>query len=123
VSEEKLKPCPFCGQTETVELEAESDIDIHIVCSIYKDGCGSGALFCRSKEEAVRAWNTRINPTPASNKVVISRECAELTEVARLIEEQRARPNWMDTDHRKKTREALRKLALMVYEQALQEQE
>lgn len=51
----KIKPCPFCG--------GEADVDIGnfggMVC--YCKQCFSQGKQCNTEEEAIEAWNRRID--------------------------------------------------------------
>lgn len=61
--EEKLKPCPFCGNNEitiTVRIGKNGFRDRYAVLCDYGDGgCGAESGWYHSKEEAVFAWNQR----------------------------------------------------------------
>lgn len=51
----KLKPCPFCGWEANVQQTAYTGL-YYVVCS----GCGiEQPLVYKTKEEAVKVWNTR----------------------------------------------------------------
>lgn len=57
----ELKPCPFCGETEDLSKNS---------CGSWDVGCTNGkcAMCARSfgfdtKEEAIKAWNTRAKRT------------------------------------------------------------
>lgn len=72
-----LKPCPFCGKTETLEvitgqelMDEEQEFWRHadsfaVVCDAStpdgKGGCGGGGGFMPTEAEAVARWNTRPN--------------------------------------------------------------
>lgn len=62
-----LKPCPFCGGG--AEVRADSVIDYCVVCVNVECFCAVGEGYgmdgCpehsfESREEAIKAWNTRI---------------------------------------------------------------
>jgi Lar family restriction alleviation protein len=65
----KIKACPFCGATESLEAtpyyigeicpeEFDSD-DVAVCCNINKKGCGATGGYRETKEEAIKAWNKR----------------------------------------------------------------
>lgn len=61
-----LKPCPFCGQTKSLEIEEIPNIFINsdkssyrVICDISKDGCGCKSGYEYSEEDIVKAWNRR----------------------------------------------------------------
>ena len=54
----ELKPCPFCGKSETVHCDTKTFCTV--TCVPSEGGCGgSTGLFC-TESEAVEAWNSRI---------------------------------------------------------------
>jgi Lar family restriction alleviation protein len=56
MGETKLKPCPFCGGEAIMR-------DNKLGCTIWIVGCrkcGADAGFRTDKEEAIKAWNTRV---------------------------------------------------------------
>lgn len=60
---EPLKPCPFCGETHSVEVERIEEGCWSIGCVDCDFTLNSGTKFPlgwhTSKEEAIKAWNTR----------------------------------------------------------------
>lgn len=53
---EKLKPCPFCGNNNAIPQSVGAESFWRIWCS----HCGAEGPSPRiSKEEAIKAWNTR----------------------------------------------------------------
>lgn len=68
----KLKPCPFCGCKEImiancIELEdcekfegCDEEVYLTAVCNFNKGGCGASGGYRRTKEEAIEAWNRRV---------------------------------------------------------------
>ena len=71
MSEEELKPCPFCGKsvasiTSCVEVEGcekfetcEHDIFRCVVCDVNHGGCGASGGYYPNADEAITAWNRR----------------------------------------------------------------
>lgn len=63
----ELKPCPFCGAKETdfgepVNLWMTTDEKGNIEFSVDCQNCGANiGLFNRTEEEAIEAWNRRVN--------------------------------------------------------------
>lgn len=57
-NELNLKPCPFCGKTDTMVFKVSA---IKIVCSFMKNGCGGSSGQADTKAEAILKWNTRSN--------------------------------------------------------------
>ena len=66
----ELKPCPFCGQTETLEIgtfdelnsvETEEDgfENYAVCCSANNGGCGASSGYAENKELAICKWNER----------------------------------------------------------------
>jgi|GEM_PF-1425715 len=64
----KLKPCPFCGLTRSLivgtdkeieELDREGTGYYAVCCNAKIGGCGSASGYKKSKEEAIKLWNTR----------------------------------------------------------------
>lgn len=67
-----LKPCPFCGKTEIIVLDAndisEADPDDNrwepdpcyaVVCDYNNGGCGATSGYRESIGQAADAWNQR----------------------------------------------------------------
>jgi Lar family restriction alleviation protein len=67
-----LKPCPFCGKTEIIVLNAneisELDRDSELwaddpafaaVCDFNKGGCGATGGYRETVTEASETWNRR----------------------------------------------------------------
>ena len=67
----ELLPCPFCkGQNiniitcyddacENVYCEGCDKVRYTVVCNAQRDGCGAICGWKATKEEAIKAWNTR----------------------------------------------------------------
>lgn len=79
MAEIKLKPCPFCGNTNIYETNCreleecahfeECDTDIMYfayVCSVNHGGCGAATGYYEHEEEAIEAWNRRNNEIKTS---------------------------------------------------------
>ena len=63
---EELKFCPFCGEEEapTVIVRAGQNgwRDRNaVLCDYEKGGCGAESGWYHSREEAVDAWNRRVD--------------------------------------------------------------
>ena len=56
----EVKPCPFCGG-EARMLHNMSKTDYWVECMNCKT-CSPGDLNNHTKEEAIAAWNTRVEP-------------------------------------------------------------
>lgn len=54
-----LKPCPFCGKTDTV-LVNRDDTQYAVFCSVHKNGCGGASGYYYSEDEAIEKWNQRV---------------------------------------------------------------
>lgn len=51
----ELKPCPFCGSTNAIERET---VTYQWVCLC--DNCGASTAVYDEKDEAIEAWNRRV---------------------------------------------------------------
>lgn len=63
----ELKPCPFCGEKESVRLMKRYGKDgwqdrYYVLCEYDNGGCGAESGWCYSEAEAIFAWNTRVIP-------------------------------------------------------------
>lgn len=56
----ELKPCPFCGKEAVLKKASFSDI-VYVQCNNKRCAVFCGTIGKNTKEEAVRAWNTRAN--------------------------------------------------------------
>lgn len=73
MSEIKLKPCPFCGRSDTLIINEVSqqldDTDIKqytVICNTSGDnaGCGANCGYRHfTKQDAIAAWNKRVERT------------------------------------------------------------
>lgn len=75
MSENNLKPCPFCGGTKIVidgckgleecKLFEECDDEefYAVVCDFTQGGCGASGGYRETKEQAITAWNKRSGDT------------------------------------------------------------
>lgn len=61
--DEGLKPCPFCGRSDTPEIIRDDVTDRwFVVCaSIPNYGCGARTMPKLEPECAIKAWNRRAN--------------------------------------------------------------
>lgn len=65
--ENKLLPCPFCGQTKTLIFVPDDDymvyaaVNCRVECETVLGGCGATGGFRETEEEAIEAWNRRAN--------------------------------------------------------------
>ena len=65
----KLKPCPFCGDANSLELLSDAEVfecsecssgeSYVVICNYLETGCGANCGYRDTKEEAIKAWNTR----------------------------------------------------------------
>ena len=73
MNEIKLKPCPFCGRSDTLSINEVSqrldDTDIKqytVICNTSGDnaGCGASCGYRHfAKQDAIEAWNKRAEKT------------------------------------------------------------
>ena len=56
----ELKPCPFCGSTDIWIMN-----DPYFWC--WCIGCGVETLTYYTKEELIKAWNTRVEENNGKN--------------------------------------------------------
>ena len=73
MNEIKLKPCPFCGRSDTLSINEVSqrldDTDIKqytVICNTSGDnaGCGANCGYRHfTKQDAMNAWNKRVEKT------------------------------------------------------------
>lgn len=63
MSEIELKPCPFCGNTKSVECVKEKncygDNYYYVGCVPFYGGCGASTCTRDTEDEAIEAWNRR----------------------------------------------------------------
>lgn len=59
---ENLKPCPFCGNKKPKVDASHFGLNTQYVvaCSVYGGGCGASTTLFKNKEDAIKAWNRRI---------------------------------------------------------------
>ena len=57
---EKLKPCPFCGNVAYIVEYISGCNAYHVACRNSKCFMEIGLpIWCKSKTEAIKAWNRR----------------------------------------------------------------
>lgn len=56
---EELKPCPFCGKTESLYVYKEMPFawSSYVGCTLVDHGCGACGPIGESREEAIELWN------------------------------------------------------------------
>jgi Lar family restriction alleviation protein len=55
----ELKPCPFCGGS-AILVELPRSKKTFAKC---KNNCCEQNIFCKTRDEAIEAWNRRSEPT------------------------------------------------------------
>lgn len=67
----ELKPCPFCGKHETLEVLHHTECDwlpqdednvgdgTYVICSVPRGGCGASSGYAEGADEALARWNRR----------------------------------------------------------------
>lgn len=67
ISEENVllldaKPCPFCGNKETLCFYSDSAAlpVVTVCCDFTTKGCGACSGYRDTKEEALEAWEMRV---------------------------------------------------------------
>ena len=69
----KLKPCPFCGSTETMDMQYDGDFWVQ--CA----GCNCSTQVFDSEAESHKAWDTRAQPSDGAltnEGFVLAKQCA-----------------------------------------------
>lgn len=66
---EKLKPCPFCGKTDTIGVFSHSQIEdlyeskgldcFAVCCDAQNGGCGAVGGYEEERDDAIATWNRR----------------------------------------------------------------
>jgi len=56
---EKFKPCPFCGNIESVEMQNKETDSYNVLCNYEKGGCGARGGVRYMENEAKKVWNER----------------------------------------------------------------
>lgn len=59
MSEDNLKPCPFCGKTPELLSRRYDRTKYQIACVFDGCACMPDTWLYTTKEEAVRMWNAR----------------------------------------------------------------
>ena len=68
----ELKPCPFCGSTEHLQIKSvdevhEDDCEIDqwtecshtVICNVQIGGCGCSCGYVTGGDSVIDKWNTR----------------------------------------------------------------
>lgn len=96
---DELLPCPFCGAAPAgysgpdripyigVEVVSEEKGDSVVVCGT----CGSNGSYERTREDAIKAWNTRSSPASASGTPIMNEhaepaDTQELEIISKMIQ-------------------------------------
>lgn len=82
MSEDKLKPCPYCGgKTECYSNSLKGNsVRYTVICNQY---CGA-MVQAKQKQWAIKAWNTRANKTDKQNLDFIAQLKKQSGEIERL---------------------------------------
>ncbi len=70
-----LLPCPFCGgkadwYIATADLFAQQmGCGLSEKNSVECEGCGASSFEHKTRERAIKAWNTRTTPQPDTEKL------------------------------------------------------
>ena len=68
---DELKPCPFCGKTNPLEISTSADITecekcledtsnfVTVICNVNKGGCGATCGYHPKVKQAIKEWNQR----------------------------------------------------------------
>lgn len=64
-----LKPCPFCGAKNVLDLTLVGDRDSYVVRCF---ACHADGPPADTRVEAMQAWNTRAEPEPAQQSLELS---------------------------------------------------
>ena len=67
MSEEKLKPCPFCGGEAYIQSAFYDYMHYWCICEVCKAGAYAKSPDDDTAEGAIKAWNTRISNTEIEN--------------------------------------------------------
>lgn len=54
MTDQKLKPCPFCGSDD---VDVVSNLYTYVTC--HNPSCEAYGPICNTTEQAITAWNTR----------------------------------------------------------------
>lgn len=78
----ELKPCPFCGERESVRQIVRRGKDgwrdrYSVLCDYEDGGCGAESGWYHYEIEAIEAWNSRVEN---------EKEREALTEIKELID-------------------------------------
>ena len=66
MTEQELKPCPFCGNEPTIVIRKGKDgwrDRYSVLCDYEHGGCGAESGWYHYEAEAIASWNKRVPPT------------------------------------------------------------
>ena len=82
---EELAPCPFCGSEANIFHRDGIEFTYSVECSNEED-CNGSVSSLENEEEAIKTWNTRVNPHAGYE--------AESEDDAREQAEENSEANW-----------------------------
>ena len=82
----ELKPCPFCGEKDSVEL-IDNEEYFFVICNLLKRGCGASSFKTdEDTEQVVKAWNTRARSRPMTNDLLRLARAAQKKELEIMLD-------------------------------------